>query len=203
MDPETEFMKGMMALQYGEDVIDELRELSNKVGWAAGWPSNNVAFWNAEAFMWGYKVDKKIRKVIEEELSSLKGVNLDVGCGAYSYIKSVGVDISPKMLQLNDNLSEKVVGTVFDVDREFDSVTAVFVLNYVKELGEMLNAIKERLVKEGEFVVVLSGIGVNKWQRQKEVNKFSFSEWEEILGGVFYVSAYEKQGLWFFKCRNI
>ena len=83
MDPETAFLCGLMELHYGQEVIDKLKPLSEKVLWAQGWPQDVKAFWNAEAFMWQYKIDKEKRESIGRELTFLEGGrNLDVGCGA-------------------------------------------------------------------------------------------------------------------------
>lgn len=205
MDKESEFFEELLKQQYGQEDLVKLKELSSSIEWAKGWPLNDVAFWNAEAFMWGHKISKEKRDLIASELGGLKGRNLDVGCGAYSYVKSVGFDFSSKMLQFNSQCSEKVVGDLEeglpDSLGNFDSVTAVFVLNYLVELEIALNAIKKVLVYGGEFVVVLSGSGLNEWQKQKQVNDFSFDEWKEVLANVFVVEAYQKGKLWFFKCR--
>ncbi len=103
---ETAFFQGLLELQYGRNVEKKLRALAGKIPWARGWPDNKQAFWNAEAFMWQRKIDWEKREMIEKELSFLKtGKNLDLGCGAYSYVPgSVGLDISSEMLQLNEML---------------------------------------------------------------------------------------------------
>ena len=111
IDSETEFFNGLIELQYGLDVEKKLRKISDGVNWAKNWPDDKKSFWNAEAFMWGMKIDQKIRKVIKNELDFLsEGKNLDLGCGGYSYIQSVGFDISEKMLIFNETCFEKVLG---------------------------------------------------------------------------------------------
>jgi ubiquinone/menaquinone biosynthesis C-methylase UbiE len=207
MDIETSFLTGMMELSYGQDVTSKLKKLSSQVSWAKGWPENKTSFWNAEAFMWGHKIDKNKREVIFSELKCLSGRNLDLGCGSHSYVKSVGFDLSSKMLDFNDNCIEKVVGDLEKIlpfsSGSFESITAVFVLNYVKNLESLMLEIKRVLNGEGEFLMVLSSKKVNEWQRQKEVNGFGFNKWEEILGLVgFKVDFYEKEGLWFFRCMK-
>jgi ubiquinone/menaquinone biosynthesis C-methylase UbiE len=127
---------------------------------------------------------------------------LDLGCGAYSYVKSVGFDLSEKMLQFNDNCSEKVVGDLnarlqFG-DGSFDSVTAIFVLNYVENLTGLLYEIRRVLRSSGKFMVVLYSGQVNPWQRQKEVCHLKLFEWKDLLvKGGFQVRGWEKEGLWF------
>ena len=204
MDPEAQFINGLLELQYGLDVQDKLTTIAHNVDWARGWPSNTISFWNAEAFMWSHKIEKKTRQLITNELSSLQGTNLDLGCGAYCYIPSTGFDISPKMLDFNDNLKEKVVGDVEKplafVDNEFDSVTAIFLLNYVTHYAQLLSEIK-RIVK-GTFIMVLSATKVNEWQRQKEKNHYDKEKWVSILENNFSVTVKEKDDLWFFTCTK-
>ena len=207
MDNETEFLSGLIELQYGQKVEEKLKKLSLNVPWAKGWPEDKKSFWNAEAFMWSRKINKEKRRIIEEELSCLSdGKNLDLGCGAFTYVKkSVGFDLSAKMLDFNDNCVEKVQGDMegslpFE-SGSFDSVTAVFVLNYVNNYQQLLSEIKRVLGKEGRFVMVLSSGQINDWQRQKEVNVFSFEKWVQVLEEKgFNVEFYENEGIWFFRC---
>jgi len=206
VDPESRFLSGLIELQYGQDVQEELKKVAQQVDWAKGWPNNNKSFWNAEAFMWSRKISKEKRELIKQELSFLKGNNLDLGCGAYSYVNSVGFDFSKKMLDFNDNLIEKVEGSLEKKlpykEDEFDSVTAIFVLNYVKNYEQLLMEIK-RIVKD-EFIMVLFSKQVNQWQKQKEVNTFSADKWQEILTNCgFSVEFYEKDELCFFRCSNV
>lgn len=211
MDPETEFFRGLIELQYGRKVETKLEQISSQVSWAKGWPKRDEAFWNAEAFMWQHKISKEKRELIRKELRFLSvgklsgGKNLDLGCGAYAYIPSVGLDFSEKMMQFNQNCKEKIIGNLEQKlplgNKQFDSVTAVFVLNYVKNYGLLLNEIKRVLKRKGIFAAVLSGLEINPWQRQKEINSFSGKEWKEILEkNGFKVKFYEKDKLWFFRC---
>jgi len=207
LDAENEFLIGLLELQYGEQVEGKLKELAGSVSWAQGWPVEKRAFWNGEAFMWRKKIDKRIRDVICGELSAYnEGRNLDLGCGAYSYVKSVGFDLSEKMLQFNDNCSRKVVGDLnarlpFG-DGSFDSVTAIFVLNYVENLTGLLYEVRRVLRSSGKFMVVLYSRQVNSWQRQKEVRHLNLFEWKDVLvKGGFQVRVWEGEGLWFLEGR--
>ena len=207
MNPETQFFRGLLELQYQQPVQLKLRKIALKIPWARGWPENKSAFWNAEAFMWGYKIDKSIRMLIGQELSSLKsGKNLDLGCGAYSYLPSVGLDLSEKMLQFNEQCSEKIQA---DLERplplkqnSFDSVTAVFVWNYVQKYAQLLREVQRILKKRGFLVVVLYAGRVNDWQRQKETTHYTAQQWQKILTQYFQVKWHEHQKLWFFWCRK-
>ena len=208
MADENDFLCGLLELQYGKDVESKLSELAEKISWAHGWPTNKEAFWNAEAFMWGRKVGKESQKLIKDELKFLSsGKNLDLGCGAYSYVPSVGFDFSSKMLQFNDQCIEKVQG---DLEKElpfsassFDSITSIFVLNYVKNYQQLLLEIRKVLKEEGMFVMVLYSKNINDWQKQKEVNSFNSEKWIGILQDAsFSVNSYEKEGLWFFRVKK-
>jgi len=205
MDSETEFICGLLKLQYGQKVEKGLKISARKVSWARGWPEDNKSFWNAEAFMWGSKIEKEKRKLIKKELEFLENKkNLDLGCGSYSYVKSIGLDISEKMLQFNDNLTSKIVGDVEKElpfkEKEFDSVTANFLLNYVKNYGQLLKEIHRVLVPKGHFVTVLSSTSVQTWHKQKEINNFPAEKWKKIIEEAgFKVKFYEKDKLWFFK----
>ena len=153
-----------------------------------------------------HKISKEKRELIQNELKFLEGgKNLDLGCGSYSYLPSVGYDFSNKMLQFNDNCIKKVVGDLEGKlpfkDKEFDSVTAVFVLNYVKNYSHLLTETQRVLKSNGTFVIVLGN--VNGWQKQKEVNCFSLDEWAKVIKKIgFAVETYNEEGLLFFKARK-
>tara|TARA_Y100000310_G_C20690913_1_gene822129 strand:- start:2366 stop:3001 length:636 start_codon:yes stop_codon:yes gene_type:complete len=208
LDSETKFLQGLIEIQYTNKFNQELIKVAQHVNWAKGWPEDKEAFWNAEAFMWSRKISKEKRELINKELLFLdKGRNLDLGCGAYSYIKSVGFDFSGKMLQFNDNLVKKVKGNLEKKlpfkENSFDSVTAIFVLNYVENYDSLLGEIMRILNNHGKFVMILFSKSVNEWQKQKELNLLSASKWKEILiMNGFSVEFYEKEKLWFFKCSN-
>jgi len=209
MDSETEFLSGLIQLQYGMKVVPKLKKLSSKVGWAKNWPQDTTSFWNAEAFMWARKIDKEKRELIKRELSFLSsGKNLDLGCGSYSYLSSVGLDLSPKMLDFNKNLKKKVVGDLEQKlpfrEEEFDSVTAIFVLNYVKNHSALFREVCRVLKEKGHFVAILYSKQINDWQRQKEVNHFSEIVWrKELEQAGFGVNSYIKEGLYFFICQKL
>ncbi len=202
---ETEFFRGMIELQYGRDAENKLRKIAPRVPWARGWPDDKKAFWNAEAYMWGRKIEKSVREIIAEELIFLKkSRNLDLGCGAYSYLPSVGFDLSPQMLKLNGQCHEKVQG---DVEKklpfgegQFDSVTAVFLLNYVRDFGELFREVRRVLKPGGNFVMVLYSGKISGWQRRKQVSDFPPQKWAALLRQAgFKVQWHEREGLRFWK----
>ncbi len=205
-DPEATFLNGLLELQYGVADIVHLQTLAQAIPWAKGWPLDNKAFWNAEAFMWSHKIDRAVRQLITNQLSFLNGKrNLDLGCGAYSYLPSVGFDLSEKMLRDNDQCYEKVQGSVeqpLPFPRlSFDSATAIFVLNYVQNHHLLLSEIFRVLRPNGHFVMILSAIPINAWQRQKEVHSFSPEHWQSLLERAgFMVSLVETSNLLIFSC---
>ena len=208
MDAETQFFRTLIELQYGLPVEKKLRSLALNVSWAQGWPENDQSFWNAEAFMWQRKIERPVRTLIAHELDFLHGGrNLDVGCGAFSYLPSIGIDFAEKMLSNNEQCTEKIcadLNTLLPLRSEsFDSVTAVFVLNYIEEYILLIAEVLRMLVPGGVFVMVLYGGNINVWQRQKELNTFSAQEWVFILERAgFKVRWEEKETIWFFRCRK-
>jgi SAM-dependent methyltransferase len=208
MDHETDFLSGLIELQHGEKVVDKLKNISKKVSWAKGWPDNNRAFWNAEAYMWKWKIDKEKRELIANELKKVcSKSNLDLGAGAYSYIPSTCFDFSDKALHLNDNCSKRIVGDLEQKlpfgDEEFDSVTAIFVLNYVNSLANLLKEITRVLKENGTFVAVFGAKGINEWQAAKEKNNFNYNKWKHKFSSLgFKFKSFEKKGLWFFICNK-
>ena len=209
MDQQTKFLCGLIELQYDPEIAPELRLSAEKISWAKGWPEKDDSFWNAEAFMWENKINKSTREIIflelKKQLAGLDGRNLDLGCGAYSYVPSVGVDFSAKMLQFNENCQEKINA---DLEKElplkeesFDSATMVFSLNYIQNYQLLLSEIRRALKSGGKLVIVLSANEINGWQRQKEKNRFSKPELTKILEQKgFLVNAYKRDNLLFFVC---
>lgn len=223
---ETEFLSGLIELQYGQKVQEKLRKIAPKVSWAKGWPEDQKAFWNAEAFMWQRKIEKEKRKLIEQELQFLKCQNfmensehaqepvsdrrfltgknnLDLGCGAYSYISSVGIDFSEKMLQFNEACSRKIKADLEErlplKDGSFDSATAIFVLNYIQNPDQLLKEICRVLKQKGYLVAILWSKTLNSWYQQQEQNHISKKTWKEkITQAGFKVQGTEKEGIWFF-----
>jgi SAM-dependent methyltransferase len=208
MDFETDFLSGLIELQHGEKVVDKLKKISKKIGWAKGWPEKDEAFWSAEAYMWKWKIEKEKRELITVQLKKICSKNnLDLGAGAYSYVPSTCFDFSNKALSLNDNCSKMIVGNLekslpFN-DYEFDSITAIFVLNYVDNFVNLLNEVNRILRSSGKFVAVFGAKGINDWQAIKEKNHFSKNQWKEEFSSLgFKVKFFEKNGLWFFVCEK-
>ena len=103
-------------------------------------------------------------------------------------------------------LIERVVGNLegplpFD-DCSFNSVTAIFVLNYVTNIDQLVSEIKRVLKVDGTFMAVLSKTGVQTWQKQKEVHSFLQDSWSSLLNTHFTVESYTKEGMCFFRCKG-
>ena len=219
---ENEFISKLLDLQYidfkdnnFDNLISEMKHLSRDGNWAKGGPEDDVSFWNAEAFMWCNKISANKRKQIQEELLALLlidkvNINLDLGAGGFSYIPSIAFDFSKKMLSYNDNAIKKIEGDLGEKlpfeDNYFDSITAIFVFNYVKNLNLILKEIKRVLKKDGICIIVQNAKKINDWQRQKEKNEFNennTSSWFNFFTSFgFEVNLTLKNNLLFFKLKN-
>ena len=236
LDAETDFFCGLLELQYGNAQIKKLQKLASEISWAQGWPTEKKAFWNAEAFLWKQKISRQKRELIKNEIllflsekkeskairnnavniksreevkikSRREADNLDLGCGAYSYLPSVGFDCSEEMLKLNEQCVQKIVGDIEKplpfASAEFSSVTAIFVLNYIQNYFLLFSEIFRILKPAGKLVAVLSEKGVNDWQGQKEINHFLPKKWKNIFQeNGFSVEMKANESLLFFLCKK-
>lgn len=209
LDPETQFMLELMKVQASHRCSKKAIDTASRVAWAQGWPKNKVSFWNAESFLWDVKIEQSTKQLIEQELSSLAaGRNLDIGCGAHSYVHSLyGVDFSLKMLEKNTQCAYTLE---YDIEQGlpsfaflFDSITCVFVLNYIENVDLLLRDCMKLLADQGMLVVVLCASSVSSWHSQKVAHDMASSEWKQQLEHYFKVQFYAREGLWFFRCSKI
>jgi len=122
------------------------------------WPDDSRQFWNAESFCWNDRIKTELRDSLCAEVSHLQGKNLDLGSGSACYVPhSVAVDFSEEMLRLNPaqkkvitNLEEKLPFA----DTSFDSVTLFFVVNYIKNIRQLLDEIHRLLRVHGQVIIV-------------------------------------------------
>ena len=207
-DSEDQLLLQLLELQHAAIEISEVEITAANVSWAKGYPHVKEAFWNCEAFMWQRKIDSKKRTFITQELKKhcLLDTNiLDIGSGSYCYLPSVAFDCSLKMLAFNDTAIKKVTGDLekkwpFDQD-EFDTITAVFVLNYLSDLDFVFSEVKRVLRSEGRFITVISATGVSKRHQLQEKNSWSFDIWQQRFLEYFdLLEVYEQEGLYFFVC---
>jgi len=139
-------------LQKAAGITERIPEFKN-------WPSNDKSFWNAEAFMWNSKVDSQLRQEIKNELAFRIGEkNLDLGSGNIVYTpNTVSVDYSPEMLRTNDN-KKKILHDLekpLPLETEsFDSVTAVFIFNYIRNLPQLIKEARRVLRTGGKLTIV-------------------------------------------------
>jgi ubiquinone/menaquinone biosynthesis C-methylase UbiE len=180
---------------------NKIKQLAKGVSWAKGWPKKDEAFWNVEAFIWSQKITK--RDFIKQQLPKSRN-NLDLGSGAYSYQTSTCLDYAEKMLQLNPNCKTKIVHDLNKPlplkDNSFQTVTAIFLFNYLKNYHQLLKEIKRVLKPKGKFTMVLSAKKINPWYQQKEVNQLTKEEWLSILDKYFKVKLEIKNDLLFYYC---
>ncbi|MFC1801384.1 class I SAM-dependent methyltransferase [Nanoarchaeota archaeon] len=158
------FFELMMEYPYAKDperkkqIINKAIKFTNQIPEFKGWPQDDKAFWNAESFMWHSKINKELRKTIQNELSKRTGQkNLDLGSGNVAYTNSTVVDYSPEMLDQNPN-PDKVLHNLeeplpFDTE-SFDSVSAVFVFNYISNVPNFIKEIKRVLITNGKLTIV-------------------------------------------------
>ena len=203
MDLETEFMQGLIELQYNQADHNHLKEIANQLLAYQGWPENPKSFWNAEAFMWSHKINKETREIIRKQLQGLSN-NLDLGCGAYSYVPSTGLDLSEKMLNNNENCTKKIIGDLEQplplASESFTSATLIFVINYIENYSLLLSEINRILTANGKLIIVLSAHPVKELHRKQQKNSYSASQWVVKLEKHFIVNLQEKSNLLFFTC---
>ena len=90
--------------QSKKELLQKAMKFANQIPEFKGWPHNDLAFWNAEAFMWRHKIDPELRDTIKHELVFRIGEkNLDLGAGNMTYTpNTVALDYSPEMLKLSE-----------------------------------------------------------------------------------------------------
>lgn len=159
------FYEIMMDFPFAKDseskktILQKAMFYAEKIPEFKGWPHNDQAFWNAEAFMWNFKIDKELRQEIKNELAFRVGEkNLDLGAGNIVYTpNNTALDYSPEMLQMNDS-KEKILHDLekplpFSTE-SFDSATAVFALNYIQNIPQLIKEVHRILKLNGMFTIV-------------------------------------------------
>lgn len=210
LDPQTEFFNTLLELHYSDDktkIIESIEQLATKIPYLQGYPKNKTAFWNSESFMWGYKIDTETRAVIKTYLDrtiSKTTLPLDLGCGAHSYILSIGFDISPKMLDLNDNAKEKIIGDVEQLlpflTHSQKAITAIFLLNYIHNIDQCLQEIKRILERDGVFITIFSRDPVNPYYQKHQQQQKSADEWLTLLKKYFKVDVHKEEKIIIYTC---
>ena len=203
---EREFFNTLQELNYArgegqELLVRKAQGYARLIPQYSQWPVDKKQFWNAEALCWNGRIENEMRNKISEELSFLTGLNLDLGAGSYSYVKnSIAVDFSEEMLVLN----EAEYKAVADLERPlvfrseiFDSVTAVFVVNYVEHVEQLIKEVKRVLKVGGKFAIVFAD-DISELHKIHYKNSYGKEELTVLLNsGRFRVNSYTKEKLTF------
>ncbi|MBR9692152.1 class I SAM-dependent methyltransferase [Candidatus Woesearchaeota archaeon] len=180
-----------------EKLFKEAKEIAGKIPELKGWPSNARKFWDIQSYGWSGKIPKEIRLFIKKELGVLKGKNLSLGCGSYPYVEdSVLLDFSSEMLKSAKG-SKKVVHDLEEKklpfkDDSFDSVTMVFVADYIKNLRNLFQEIRRVLNKDGRLMIVQSKKPIDDFYRMHEKKHLVGVDLKKILAN-FGVDVEEKK----------
>ena len=111
-----------------------------------------------------------------------------MGSGSYPYVKnSVLLDFSKEMLKSAGKAYKHKV--LYDLDNEtlpfksesFNSITAVFIINYIKNPEYVLKEAKRVLNKKGKIIIVQSSKPIAYFYKIKQKKSWSAKEIEKIL----------------------
>ena len=164
------------------------------------WPDNPKQFWNAESIVWRSRIEQDVRNGIMGELSFLgtkDNVNVDLGAGSTCYVPhSVAVDFSDEMLHLNiaakkihANLEEPLPLS----DNMCHSASLIFVVNYIKNVQQLLSEAHRILQDNGTLAIVQSSTGVHNLHKMHYKNSHSEAELRLLMQYAgFTVDSYTK-----------
>ena len=186
-----DFLNTLLRLSYIKDktrrkqLIKKAKSLAEKIPEFKGWPKAKK-FWDIESSAWNVKIPNHVRRFIRKELlNRIKpgGLNLALGSGSYPYIKdSVLVDYSEKMLeQVIVKCKKKVIHNIQKIpwpfkDNQFDSITAVFILNYLKNLMHVFKEARRVLKPMGKLIIVQSAKQLGEFYRLAEAKSYKPEE---------------------------
>lgn len=167
--------------------IKECKKLAEQISDLKGWPDDPTIFWNIESSGWHARLSKEIRHSIRLELNQMINncdLNLSLGSGCYPYvINSVLLDISEDMLKNVLRFDKKIIynmniGCLPFKDNSFDSVSMIFVINYLKNPENVIKEVKRILKKEGRLIIIQSKKQINRLfeiQEKKVWNSIAIS----------------------------
>lgn len=142
--------------------IKNMKKTASKIKRFKGWPKKEK-FWDFEASYWDKNVGKNIRQCIKRYLDkNKKGKVLELGAGSIQYIKdSYLADISKEMLKniKCSNLKKIICDLDKDIplpEHSFDTITLVFLVNYLKNFPRSLKKIIRLLKKDGKLIIIQS-----------------------------------------------
>ena len=160
---ERQFFSTLLDFNYADEaqskyLMKKATEHARKIPAFADWPYDGKQFWDAESLCWNGRIEREVRDSIRAELSHLQGKNVDLGAGSVCYVPhSVVADFSGEMLHLNP-AQEKVTANLEEklpfADELFDSATLVFVVNYIKNIHQLLVEMHRILSANGHAVIV-------------------------------------------------
>jgi SAM-dependent methyltransferase len=186
-------------------LIKEAKKIADKIPEFKGWPEKTVKFWDVEAMSWKTKVPSFVRLFIRKELLKkvpFKKLNLALGSGSCPYIEdSVLVDFSSEMLKAVEPSVKFRKKIVHDLDKgklpfgnnSFDSVTMVFVVNYLGKIEKVLKEVFRILKKRGKLIIVQSAKMLDDWYVKKEKKQWKTEELSKLLKKIGFKVKVEKK----------
>ena len=203
-----EFFNILLRLTYITDknkrktLIKKAKTIADKIPALKGWPKKEK-FWDAESGSWIVKIPKHVRQFIRKEL--LKKIrpgtlNLSLGSGPYPYIKdSVLIDYSEKMLEnVLIKYKKKIIHDIQKIpwpfeDNQFDTITAVFIVNYLKNLKSIFKEARRILKPKGKIIIVQSAKQIGNFYQQAEKKQYKPEEIIKILKQLNFKTKLEKK----------
>jgi len=190
-----------------EKVLKELTELANSISSLKGWPEDKEKFWDVESYYWSLRFKGLDREFVIGKVNEHVGEkHLDLASGALPVNDScVCLDLSPEMLDMIRTDQEKVQ---FDIDSgksfpfencSFDSVSCVFILNYIENLDAVVSEIYRVLKEDGKFIIVQSAKPLHELHLKQEKHSVLYFEdklMEVLEDNNFFVQVenYENNG---------
>lgn len=175
-----------------KQLIEQAKRLAEKIPELKDWPKNSKKFWDIEAYGWLFRIPKRVRFFIKGEMLKrikLGGLNLAIGCGSYPYVEdSVLLDLSEEMLKAVPTVMFKRK-ILHDIDKgnlpfkdcSFDNVTAVFVVDYLKNVKTAFKEVKRVLRKNGRLIIVQSKKPISELHRMHEKRFWKGDELKRLL----------------------
>jgi SAM-dependent methyltransferase len=188
-----------------QELIKKAKETADKTADLKGWPEKAAKFWDVEAAGWKAKIPYYVRQFIRKELLRRippGGLNLSLGPGSYPYIEeSVLVDISEEMLKAAEPTVKFKKKIVHDLDKgylpfknnSFDTVTMVFVVNYLRNPEDVFREIYRVLKKKGKLIIVQSAKMLDDWYAKQEKKQYKAEELKKLLAAAGFMARIEKK----------
>jgi SAM-dependent methyltransferase len=182
-----DFLNILLQLSYVRDkqqrkkLVQKAKAIASKIPEFRGWPKGKK-FWDIEALTWVVKIPRHVRQFIKRELLKRikpSGLNLALGSGSYPYVKeSFLLDYSGKMLEkVTVKYKKKVIHDIQQIpwpfkDSSFDTITAVFVVNYLKNHKAVFKEAKRVLKPNGKIIIVQSAKSLGEFYQQAEARQY-------------------------------